>query len=270
MMKIIQNIEVSVVVTTYNRKLLLQETIRSILNQTYQNFELIVVDNYSDYDFLSFIESFQSNKIRAFQNHNFGKIATNRNFGISKAEGNYLAFCDDDDIWLPDKLEKQVDYIKSNDVDILSTALIYFGERLGKEEYRYFKYLYSLEPFLFNYLTPSSVLVKRTSDVFFDEDDINCSEDWALFLKLLILGYKLYQMPEGLVKYRMNATNMTVLSSTMPQDRAVKLLKKLRRSYPDKFNITKFVLSISYHKIVKYVYLTGLINIIHIVKKSRI
>ena len=95
---------VSVIVTTYNRRDLLTKTIDSILNQTYKNFELIVVDNYSDYNFLSEIKSFNDERIRPFQNANDGVIAVNRNFGINKAKGDYLAFCDDDDSWYPEKL----------------------------------------------------------------------------------------------------------------------------------------------------------------------
>ena len=95
---------VSVVVTTYNRRELLMKTIDSILNQTYKNFELIVVDNYSDYDFLSYLKSFKDERIRSFQNKNEGIIAVNRNFGIKKAKGEYIAFCDDDDTWYPEKL----------------------------------------------------------------------------------------------------------------------------------------------------------------------
>ena len=65
---------VSIIVTTYNRRDLLTNTIDSILNQTYKNFELIVVDNFSDYDFLSHIKSYIDERIRSFQNSNDGII----------------------------------------------------------------------------------------------------------------------------------------------------------------------------------------------------
>ena len=87
--------KVSVVVTTYNRPDLVKETIDGILNQTFQDFELIVVDNYSNYDFFELIENIGGKKIRAFQNQNNGVIAVNRNVGIKNAIGEYIAFCDD-------------------------------------------------------------------------------------------------------------------------------------------------------------------------------
>lgn len=83
---------VSVILITYNRECFLKETIDSILAQTYRNFELIIIDNFSDYDFNALVNSYHSNKIRAFQNQNNGIIAINRNFGIERARGNYLAF----------------------------------------------------------------------------------------------------------------------------------------------------------------------------------
>ena len=99
---------VSVIVTTYNRKELLKETIGSILNQTFINFELIVVDNFSDYDFFEYIQLFRDDRIKPFQNHNNGIIAINRNFGIKEANGKYIAFCDDDDLWERKKLKEQL------------------------------------------------------------------------------------------------------------------------------------------------------------------
>lgn len=112
---------VSVIITTYNRKDLLKNTIDSILNQTYKNFELIVVDNCSDYDFISQIKSFNDERIRLFQNTNDGIIAVNRNFGIKQSKGKYIAFCDDDDIWLPQKLEKQIKCLDNSDSGMVFT-----------------------------------------------------------------------------------------------------------------------------------------------------
>ena len=114
--------EVSVVVITYNRKELLKETIVSIINQTYTDFELLVIDNYSEYDFFGFIEELNDKRIKPYQNHNHGVIATNRNLGIQKATGSFISFCDDDDMWEPEKLEKQLQAFEQNpDILLVST-----------------------------------------------------------------------------------------------------------------------------------------------------
>ena len=104
----------SVVVTTYNRKDLLKKNISSILNQTFTDFELIIIDNYSNYDFIEFIKSFNDDRIKPYQNQNNGNIAVNRNFGIYKAKYKYISFCDDDDFWFPNKLELVYNSIINN------------------------------------------------------------------------------------------------------------------------------------------------------------
>ncbi len=119
---------ISVIVTTYNRKELLEETINSILNQTFKNFELIVVDNNSNYDFLTHMNNFNDRRIHAYQNSNDGIIAINRNFGIKKARGDYIAFCDDDDLWAPQKVEIQIVTIEDSENGMVCTMSKRFGE----------------------------------------------------------------------------------------------------------------------------------------------
>ena len=99
---------VSVIVTTYNRAHLVGETIDSILSQVCQDFEVIIVDNESADNTEAVIKSYHDERIGYFKNQNHGIIAVNRNYGAGKAQGEYIAFCDDDDLWFPEKLEKQV------------------------------------------------------------------------------------------------------------------------------------------------------------------
>lgn len=240
-------VKVSVVVTTYNRELLLRETITSILAQTYQNFELIVIDNYSDYDFYGLIESFGSDKIRAFQNHNNGVIAVNRNLGINYANGEYIAFCDDDDIWLPNKLELQVDYMSHHQVDIISSEFYYFGDEI-EESVSDRKYKSKLDVYLKNYIAPSTVLVKNVKELKFDErPPFNCAEDWMLWLELFLNDYRLYQMPETLVRYRVLKSSSTAKNIIQPHRRAIWILRELKKKYGSKFSTTLYVLSLMYH-----------------------
>ncbi len=105
---------VTVIVTTYNRAKLLSETISSILNQSFADFELIVVDNMSEDATEGYVMGLNDRRIRFFKNPNSGIIAVNRNFGIKRARGKYIAFCDDDDLWFPDKLKTQVEFMESN------------------------------------------------------------------------------------------------------------------------------------------------------------
>lgn len=100
--------KVSVVVPTFRRAALLKETVDSILAQTFTDFELIIVDNMSEDGTSEYVMAIADQRVRYFRNPNHGVIAVNRNVGIGKATGKYIAFCDDDDLWHPSKLEKQV------------------------------------------------------------------------------------------------------------------------------------------------------------------
>jgi len=197
--------KVSVIVTTYNRKEYLTETIQSILNQTYQDFELIVVDNYSNYDFKALIESFHSDKITAFQNYNNGIIAVNRNIGISHAKGEYVAFCDDDDIWIYSKLEIQLNKITTCRADLVSSNLFIFEGSIEnikiRTENRKLKGLNDL--LLLNQVYTSTVVTKNSKELFFPEDiQLLAIEDYGLWINLMNFGYKFEFIDEALVYYR--------------------------------------------------------------------
>ena len=99
---------VSVVITTFNRKQNLKQAINSILEQTFKNFEIIIVDNFSQYEINNFVRSFNDSRIKLIQNDNNGNYVINRNLGIKHSKGEFIAFCDDDDYWLPHKLESQL------------------------------------------------------------------------------------------------------------------------------------------------------------------
>lgn len=108
-----ENPLVSIIIPTYNRAHFLRLTLESIANQTYQNFEVFVVDDGSPNDEAQLVcENFE--KVQYIKIENSGGPAKPRNFGIQKSKGKYLAFVDDDDIWLPTKLEKQVTILDQN------------------------------------------------------------------------------------------------------------------------------------------------------------
>jgi len=103
-----KNPTVSVIIPTYNRAHLVGRAIRSVLNQTYQDFELIVVDDASTDNTEEVIRSFDDNRIRYIRHDENKGAAAARNTGIRAARGWYIAFQDSDDEWMPTKLEKQI------------------------------------------------------------------------------------------------------------------------------------------------------------------
>jgi teichuronic acid biosynthesis glycosyltransferase TuaG len=203
-----QNPLISVIVTTYNRKALLKETIDSILNQTYRSIEVIIVDNFSNYDFFEHIKSFNDSRIVAFQNQNNNIIAINRNFALKKAKGAYIAFCDDDDTWATEKLEKQMQQVQKSDNCI--SILVYtnancFGE--GIKEYPITNYRKKIttinDLFKHNSITLSSVLVSNSNMIYFEElPELKAVEDYFLWLNLVYNNHKVIFIDSPLVNYR--------------------------------------------------------------------
>ncbi|WP_396186009.1 glycosyltransferase family 2 protein [Flavobacterium sp.] len=104
---------VSIIIPTYNRTYFLDLTIQSVLSQTYQHTEIIVIDDGTPND-KNEILCKKSEKVQYIKIKNSGGPARPRNMGIHKAKGKYIAFVDDDDLWLPTKLEKQVAILENN------------------------------------------------------------------------------------------------------------------------------------------------------------
>jgi glycosyltransferase involved in cell wall biosynthesis len=142
------NPTVSVVIPTYNRAHLIGRSIRSVLSQTYQDFEIIVVDDASTDNTEEVLRSLGNERIRYIrQEQNKGANAA-RNTGIKAGRGKYIAFQDSDDIWLPDKLEKQMNVFKTAlpNVGVVYTGCIrVFGNNI--------------------YYFPSSQITKKDGDI---------------------------------------------------------------------------------------------------------
>lgn len=112
-MELNKNYLVSVIIPTYKRTEYLRLTLESILNQTYSNFEIIVIDDGTPNDDNELLcKNFE--KVKYIKISNSGGPAKPRNIGIKEARGKYLAFVDDDDIWLPTKLQKQIEVLEQN------------------------------------------------------------------------------------------------------------------------------------------------------------
>ncbi len=113
---------VSVVIPTYNRSRIVESAIRSALSQTFKDYEVIVVDDGSTDGTVEYLESLHL-PIKIISKKN-GGVASARNAGIKEAQGDYIAFLDSDDSWLPDKLKAQVEYLYANP----DTPLVYTDE----------------------------------------------------------------------------------------------------------------------------------------------
>lgn len=129
------DVTVSVVIPLYNKSQWIEQTLMSVSNQTYKNWECIIVDDGSNDGSLEIVRKFSEQnpgKWRVYSQVNSGQ-AIARNFGISMAQGKYIALLDADDIWMPSKLQKQMGYLDKNiDVDILFCSYVIFEESSNK------------------------------------------------------------------------------------------------------------------------------------------
>ncbi|KQV33364.1 MULTISPECIES: glycosyltransferase family 2 protein [unclassified Rhizobium] len=123
------SVEVSVILPTYNRTRTLPAAIASVLSQSYTNFELIVVDDASQEDVESLVKGIDDPRIRYIRRPVNGGAAAARNTGLSEARGQFIAFQDSDDLWLPGKLMKQVNLLSGmpRHVGAITGAKIVYG-----------------------------------------------------------------------------------------------------------------------------------------------
>lgn len=125
---------ISIIIPVYNASLFIEDTIKSIEKQTYSNYEAIFVDDYSNDNSVEIIERYQqkNEKIKIIKLKKHKGVSFARNIGIRKAKGRYLCFLDSDDIWLENKLEAQINFIKKNGHAFTYTAFKYINHEGNK------------------------------------------------------------------------------------------------------------------------------------------
>ena len=216
---------ISIILPVFNRRIIVLDTIKSILRQSYKNFELIIVDDCSTDGTFELLKKIYKNekKIKIFTTKkNSGTPAHPRNLGITKSKGNIICFCDSDDLWEKDKLESQLKYLKNKDT-IVSTAAKYFSKNykssslvnwsrrfiqkiiINKINNKGFQWFY-----LYNPLILSSIMLhkKTLKNNRFDENQ-NTREDLDLWIRLKKKKYKFHFLNKILVSIRRSHVSMS-------------------------------------------------------------
>lgn len=220
--EIINTPVVSVIMPAYNASNYIQESINSVIAQTYSNWELIIVDDGST-DVTSSIITNNSNldnRIKSFHQEN-GKQGKARNFGIAFARGMYIAFLDSDDLWLPEKLEIQLQEIKEKNVDLVFSDSYVFSDSNVYDKTKTMNTLNvtlkGLEAFKMflqgNRIPLLTVLVKKEKihlvNGFTEKSEIPLAEDYHLWLKMLINKCIFYGSDKTLASYRVHDKSST-------------------------------------------------------------
>jgi glycosyltransferase involved in cell wall biosynthesis len=209
---------VSVIIPAYNSAPYIRETLESVLSQTHPPLEVIVVDDGSSDDTAAIVQSYNG-RVRLLQQEHRG-VSAARNLGIRQAQGDYVAFLDSDDLWLPEKLERQSACILEKQVAWVSCGADFFDTNSGKIFYEYRKKLYEgdiLEKeFVYTFIRSPTPLVKRTvfEDVgyFNEEYEARIGEDKDMWLRIAA-RYPLGVVDEVLALKREHpASTMNVIS----------------------------------------------------------
>jgi glycosyltransferase involved in cell wall biosynthesis len=233
---------VSVIILTYQRAYWVKEAIESVLSQTYKDYEIIVINDGSTDNTAEVLSQFQNN-IKIIEQKNKG-VAAARNIAINNSQGRYIAFLDDDDIWLPTKLEKQIMLLEANDkIGLIYSDMSYFDEKeifpettAKKRPLPLARISWMLFPYPNLTPRPSSVVVRQeTLDEIglFDESLTTC-EDYDLWLRICE-KWLFYYLDEPLTMYRLSDTNMsknqerTLISSLQVQEKAIERHPDYRR-----------------------------------------
>ncbi|WP_170954728.1 glycosyltransferase [Polaromonas sp. AER18D-145] len=204
---------VTVVIPTYNHSNFLREALHSVRAQSFLEWEVVVVNNYSTDDTIAVVESFADARIRLENFHNQGVIGAARNRGIALARGAFIAFLDSDDLWLPEKLARCMDNF-DDQTDLVCHGLRCFGDVevdmfCGPASRASFDALLDRG----NCITPSATVVRKAALAaagnFSEDPRIVTSEDYHLWLKLAQAGTRMKFLAELLGRYRIHQGNQS-------------------------------------------------------------
>ena len=212
---------VSIITPAFNAEYTIKQTLESVLAQTYQTWELLVVDDASTDTTAAIVYDFEKkdNRIQLLRlDTNTGSPAKAKNAVLPLVKGDLVAFLDADDLWLPSKLEIQVDRITSSDAALCYTGGWYVDDKLVSQGEFMPRYR---EGWLFNHLLAQyeinnqSVLVKHSAILALTEPCFNTQivigEDCDLFMRIASRN-KLLALPDKLVQYRVRNNSISATS----------------------------------------------------------
>lgn len=200
---------ISVIVPVYNAEKYIMETMECVAAQTYEDWELLLVEDGSSDGTAErirrYVEEKGEKRIRLIAQPSNGGAAAARNRGLAEARGRYIAYLDADDLWVPEKLERELRFLQEKDA-----AFVFTGYEFADEQGRGTGRIVRV-PETLNYRQALSNTTIFTTTVMFDTEKIPReelqmpqvkSEDTALWFRVLRKGYTAYGLDENLVKYR--------------------------------------------------------------------
>jgi glycosyltransferase involved in cell wall biosynthesis len=207
-LKIRDNHLVSILMPAYNSGKTIAESIESVLEQTYQNWELIVINDGSSDNTVDIIKTFKDDRVILIEQKQCG-VCCARNNGLRHSNGDWIAFLDSDDLWVEKKLEVQLNYLEKNDYKFSYSKSYSFAEdsnnvkkafsfvNLGFEDKE--------EILIYDFIPTLTVMLHKSiiNDVGIFDQELNSAEDWDLWIRVL-QKYRVGFIDEYLTKYRVS------------------------------------------------------------------
>ena len=221
---------VSVLITCFNSEKFIEETIKSVLNQTFKDFEIVIVDDASTDSSIKIIQSFDDARIRLIRNNENLKISKARNIGIRESKGHYIAILDSDDLSHKRRLELQVNFLNANsEIGILGSRYQCFGASSGRvrkytnnehlKAYLLFGSCFGHSTVMFRKYLVEDMNEPYSSNLFF-------AEDYDLFVRLATRT-KFALLEDYLVKYRIHSKSITFNDSGKKYYGEIKVLESV-------------------------------------------
>lgn len=194
---------VSIIMPSWNTADYILETIESVMAQTYQNWELIIVDDASTDNTLELLKTVDDSRIKLFVNEVNSGAAVSRNKALREARGEWIAFLDSDDLWMPDKLEKQICFMDENGYHFSYTNYSEIDESGNRLGVTVTGPKHITKAGFYNYCWPGclTVMYNRNYVGLIQIEDIKKNNDYAMWLKVCKKA-DCYLLDEELALYR--------------------------------------------------------------------
>ena len=217
---------VSIITPSFNSARFIEECIDSVLSQTYDNWELLIVDDCSSDNSYELIAGYHDKRITLIGLEKNVGAAEARNIAIREAKGRYIAFLDSDDVWNLNKLSKQISFMQKKDIAFSFTTY----QRMSEDGLKLYSIIHvpkiaTYSSYLKNTIIGClTVVIDREKTGDFEMPNIRSSHDMALWLLIMRRGFTAYGLDENLARYR-----IVSISNTASKWRAAKDVWKIYR-----------------------------------------
>ena len=209
---------VSVIIPYYKKRNFVKDTILSVINQSYDDLEVLIIYDDTNLNDLEFIQEISKldNRIKIINNNKRLGAGPSRNIGIEQSNGKYIAFVDADDTWVSDKIKDQISFMKKNDYQISHTSYFVIdekkkiiGQRKARDLLSVDEILKSCDIGLSTVVIEKKVIIKTSAKF----PQLTTKEDFVLWLTLMKKNYKFYSIKSNLTNW--TDTKNSLSSSTI-------------------------------------------------------